>query len=167
MIGRRTQWGHQAIENIFSWHFAVAAAVAISAGLVQNSDLLNFFNIKPNFTLVVLTTVSFFVVDWLSYLILVLLAGIFLRFQTGFELVNLSFVFIILALFVIGRKLPGRGIINNMFLIFLGTLALYLTADFNFLYGYPIIVLKELIYNIILGTIIFALAMRFFGRAVK
>lgn len=164
MIGRRTHWGHQAIEDIFSWRFAAAAIIAMGAGLIQNTELLNFFNIKPNLALAVLTAFSFFVSDWLGYLILVLLAGIFLRFQSGFELVNLTFIFVVLALFAIGKKLPGQGVVNNIFLIFLGTVSLYLIADFNFLSGYPIVVLKELIYNIILGTAIFSVSAGFFER---
>lgn len=164
MTGRRAHWGRQVIDDIFSWHFIIAVFAVIGASLIQNTDLLNFFNIKPNLTLAVLITISFFMADWIGYLILVLLAGIFLRFQTGFDLINFAFAFIVLTLFSLVRKLPGQGLVNNIFLVFLGTVALYLIADFNFLYYYPITVLKELIYNIILGTAIFAITTELLTR---
>ena len=138
----------------------IALIFTAAAGFFQNTNLVNVGDVKPNLTLVVLIALSFFMTNFFYYLFLVLVAGIFLKFEAAFELNNLIFTFIIFAVYWLERKLPGRPFLNNIMLIAVSTLIFYALADFAFLNSYPLTVFKEVVYNIILGILVFLISRR-------
>lgn len=141
--------------------FGIALIFTAVAGFLQNTNLVNLGDIKPNLTLVVLIALSFFMTNFFYYLILVLVAGIFLKFEAVFELNNLAFTLILFAVYWLERKLPGRPFLNNVLLIAVSTLVFYALVDFTFLNSYPLTVFKEMVYNIILGILVFFISRRF------
>ena len=141
--------------------FGIALAITALAGFLQNTNLLNISDIKPNLTLTVLIALSFFTANFFYYLILVLVAGIFLRFELTFETVNIVFTFLTLSVYWLEGKLPGRPFFNNILLVAGSTLIFYALADFSFLTSYPLTVFSEMLYNVILGALVFFLSRRY------
>lgn len=141
----------------------VAVILILVAGVLQNTSLLELGGVRPNVALAVLITLTIFINETLSYLVLVLLAGILLRFESGFELVNLVFAGVALLVFFLHRRLPGRAFLSNLILIALGTLIFHSLADWRFVLLEPLTVFGEMVYNIILGAGLFLLSQRFIG----
>lgn len=141
--------------------------VLLLAGFIQNTALLNIGALKPNVSLVVLIVTAFFITNSLNYLILVLIAGVFLRFEPGLDLANIVFTMIALASFLAIKKMPGQPFLINLFLIALSTFVFYLVLDWRFLAGEAFIVGGEMVYNVILGSILFAFFDKFLGYEKK
>lgn len=153
-------------KPFLSWRELLVAALFLTlAALLQNTSALNILGIKPNLTLVVLITLSFFVGELVTYSILLLLMGLLLRVGGGFEPTILALTILALLVFGLGRHLAGKPFFNNIFLVAAGTLAFYVLADFRFLARDFLGVLGEMVYNVILGVIIFLLARRFLKNA--
>lgn len=143
----------------------MAVLLVSAAGFFQNSNLLNFLNIKPNLSLVVLITLTFFFSDFRYYLIPVFLAGVFLRFQPGLEAETIIFTALVLLAFLVREKLPGKIFFANIFLIAAATLIFSLVSNFSFFTRETITILGEMIYNVILGMFIFLFLKRVLNHA--
>jgi len=144
----------------------IAVIFVLIAGVFQNTSLLQVAGIKPNISLAILITLAFFLDTLLPYLVLVLLTGILLRFEPGFELANLIFTAVVLLFFFLERRLPGQPFLNNLILIAAGTLLFYSLLDWRFLYAEPLTVLGEMLYNIILGALAFFMIGRLMPRSL-
>ncbi|HEY4475784.1 MAG TPA: hypothetical protein VJB92_03660 [Candidatus Paceibacterota bacterium] len=150
------------MKEKLSWQMIGAAFILVAAaGLIQNTDTLNAFGIKPNLALAVLVALAFFITTLFVYSALVLTAVAFLRFEGGFELSTLVFAIVAFLVFWLCEKLPGKNFINNILSIGLATLVFYLAADPAFFINDTISVIKEGVYNIIIGSAVFALASAF------
>ena len=150
------------MKEKLSWQMIGAAFILVAAaGLIQNTDTLNAFGIKPNLALAVLVALAFFITTLFVYSALVLTAVAFLRFEGGFELSTLVFAIVAFLVFWLCEKLPGKNFINNILSIGLATLVFYLAADPAFFINDTISVIKEGVYNIISGSAVFALASAF------
>ena len=120
----------------------------ITASLIQNSYLFNFYGIKPNIVLVVLLTAIPFMVHFLDYLILIFLAGVLLQASAAFLAVSFGAYFF-------GNYLPWRQSLNNLTVIACATIVFHLLAAPAFLYHNWDIALKETTFNLILGTMVY------------
>jgi len=141
----------------------VAVIFVLIAGVLENTSLLQVAGIKPNISLAILITLSFFISALVPYLALVLLTGILLRFEPGFEFTSLIFTGMVILFFFLHRRLPGQPFLNNLILIASGTLIFYSLLDWRFVYAEPLTVSGEMLYNIILGAGLFLLSQRFIG----
>ncbi len=135
--------------------FFILLLTVVLAVILQNTGLLNVYGIKPNLALASLVSVSFFAADLASYIFLVVAALIGLKFRASFEVDSLIMAGLSLASFVMGRRLQWKPIINNILLIGGGTILFYLLASPGFIAANSQIVIGELVYNVVLGTIIF------------
>ena len=142
-------------------HLILALIFVLVAGVLQNTDILNIYGIKPNITLTVLLTLSFAITSLSHYLFLLLIAAVLLKFEIGLEATNLVFIVLALIGFFINRKVSGEAFFNNLFLIAGATLFFYLLVDINFLYQNILTVFWEMLYNISLGALVYFSSHRF------
>lgn len=127
----------------------------VVTGLLQNTNLLTFYQIKPNLMLVFLIASSFFIPSLFIYLGLVLLSGILAGFRNGLELERIVLGLLGIWSFSLGRFLGWKLIYNNFFLIGISTPTFYLLTNPAFILSNWSIVLVELVYNLILGAVVF------------
>lgn len=136
---------------------AVLFLAVFVSGLLQSTDILNIYGIKPNIVLAVLIAASFFLTNFLIYFSLILLAIITLLFQGGLQSEQLILGILASAAFLAEKKLHWWPILNNLVLIGMGTVIFYLLSSPAFLIGNPLLVLGELTYNLVLGSLFFKL----------
>ncbi|GEM_PF-7002895 len=140
--------------------FVVAAFVLVLISLFQSANI--WAGVRPNLTLTLLLSLSFFFSSWLTYAVLVLFSGLWLRFTLIPDRSLIVCLTLPLILFFINRYLPWRPVINNAFSIALGTLLFYAITDIHF-FGFDVTaVFFELVYNVILGTVFFLVFGKFF-----
>ncbi len=143
--------------------FAGGIILVALAGFLQNTNLLNIGGVKPNIALAVLVTLAFFISTASVFLVLVVLALIALWFEPVVTLELIIFALLALGAFFLSQRLPGKSFVNNLILIGLLTLVFYLIADYRFIVGDPLTVLGEMVYNIILGGVLFAFLTRLYA----
>lgn len=127
----------------------------ILAGLLQNTDVLNFYQIKPNLVLVFLIAISFFIPNFLTYLGLVLVGLILIAFRPGFEPEAAVLGLLAVLSFSLVRFLNLQMVYNNFLLIGASTLLFYLLTAPSFILQNPLLVFGEMVYNLVLGVIFF------------
>ena len=156
------------MKKIFPFNKVLLAVfLIVMAGFLQNTNLINIAGIKPNLTLAILSTLAFFVTESAYYLLLVLIAVWFLRFESGLEFATSVFALVLLLVFWVRNFLPGKPFFNNLLLIALSTLLFNLVIDFKFFGGDFFTVLIEMLYNIILGGLAFFALSRLFKDEKK
>jgi len=114
----------------------------------------SIFNIRPNLALVSVIAASFFVANIWQGFLLIVLAGLILKFAPGFEKEILIFSLIGAGAVIIRNRLPWHQFLVNLFLITAGTFIFYVILAPNLIFS--LIFLKEIFFNLILGTLIFA-----------
>ena len=114
----------------------------------------SFLGIKPNLVISAVIAGSFFVKDLFEGLLLVALSVLILKFSpdSGNEIILLSLIGAVSVL--IERHLPWRHFVDNLVLIAAGTIVFYLVLAPDLILG--MIFLKELILNLVFGSLIFA-----------
>lgn len=118
-----------------------------AAGLAQNTNLFNFYGLKPDLTLAVLITLLPLVGGFYDYLAVTLAALFFIRSEI--------FALAALAAYPTARYLPWSQFGNNIFLITAGTLVIYLFSAPAWAAQNPFLVLGEVIYNLVLGSALY------------
>lgn len=114
----------------------------------------SIFDIKPNLALTAVITASFFVANFWQGFLLIALAALILKFAPGFEKEILIFSLIGAGAVIIKDRLPWHQFLGNLTLIAFGTLIFYVVLAPNLIFS--LIFLKELFFNLVLGTLIFA-----------
>ena len=135
--------------------FFILVLLVIAVGLAQSAGFLNILNVKPNALLALLIAASFFVENAGLYLFLVLLADAFLKSHTVLEPELLIFSGLAVAGYWLGRHLRWWPVLNNLILVAASTVLFYLIAGPGFILASWNIVLGEVIYNMVLGAILF------------
>lgn len=120
----------------------------ILAAFLQDTNFFNFFDVKPNFSLAVLAAIVSAGIVLPEYLLLALLSAVLLKFKPGFDAGALALAVTALAIFAAHSYLPWNRHINSVVLIVGATLLLQILlvpARIN---------LPEVVYNVILSTVI-------------
>ncbi|MBI5079430.1 hypothetical protein HZB06_02045 [Candidatus Wolfebacteria bacterium] len=130
--------------------FLVLAVCLLS--LIQAFNF-SIIGVKPDLALVAVVSASFFVADVWQGLFLAALASLVLKFSPGFEKEILFFSVTAAASVVLGKYLPARHFIGNVFLIAAATFVLYLLAAADLIVSF--VFLKELFLNVIFGILMF------------
>lgn len=125
------------------------------AGFLQHSGWFTVTGIRANFVMVLLIVLSFISESFLEYLWLVVLGLFTLKFTAGFDGALVGVALIALAAFWLGREMPWQWLMNNTILIIVGALAVYLLGQPSFLLDRWLVVAGEIIYNLIIGTLLF------------
>ncbi len=148
---------------MIKFRIIAAVSIVIVAGLIQNTGFLVFYGIKPNLLLVALIALSFFLTDLFIYAGFIMLAIILLTISGGCCLDSTVFAAIVFAAPFIGRRLHWQPLLNNLLLVGAGTFLFYLSASPVFLITNWMLVIGELIYNLVMGWILFEV----FERCLK
>ncbi len=130
--------------------------LVVMAGFFQQWSLLTVHGIRANFVMVLLVALSFIPDKFYEYLWLVVLGLFVLKFQSGFDGGLLGTGLIAIAAFWLGREMPWNWIFNNTVLVVIGTLTSYILAKPSFILDGWLVVLGEIIYNLIIGTLLFS-----------
>lgn len=117
------------------------------AALLQNTDVANFLGIKPNFVLIILLPLTFFIKDWRYYLMLVVIAGLLLSIVSVWDWSAAFFAALLAVAYVLKNFLPWQPFFNNLTLLIAITVAV----------SFPVFLPVEIILNVILGTMVYYL----------
>ncbi len=137
--------------------FILAIFALIFAATLQNGSFLFAFGIKPNLVLVLLAIFVFFVQQLFPYAILVLIGATFLRFAPGFGWEVAVLTLVGLLFYYVRDRFLSSGLIGSLVFTLFGTLLFYLLLEPAFLYHEGVVVAKELLYNGLLGAILFVI----------
>lgn len=138
----------------------LALALAL-AGLLQGTEAVRLWGLKPNLVLALLVAASFFVARLPEYLVLVAVGLSALRFSNLFSPELLAVAASSLLAFLAGARLPGKPWVNNLALIAAGQLLFYALAARGF-FGAPLTMLQEFVYNGVVGAAAFLILRRLF-----
>lgn len=124
-------------------------------GILQNTDILNVYGVKPNLILAFLIATSFFLDSIPLFLLLVIVSAVFLRFSGGWEWELLVLAVLVVFAAWTGRIIAWRPVFSVAFLIGIGTMLFYLAVGRQFLLAAWPTVLGEMGYNAILGVLVY------------
>lgn len=126
---------------------------------VQFLDI-SFFGVKPNFAIIAISLIAVIAGSFLNKLFCIALSAMILKFSPDFNVEIAVFFMMGILIVVVAKYLPWNRLVNNLFLIFIYTIGLYL-----FLMPLKIIsavFFQEMIYNLILGGLISLLLDKFY-----
>ena len=153
--------------NQSPFKFAVLACIVVLVGLLQSTELLAWGGVKPNVVLALLVSASFFVYHVRDYVVLTLLGALALRFSDLFVPELGVLVALLVIIFAIGARLPGKPFVNNLFLIGGATFLFYVILDYTTLRTSWGVFFVELVYNLVAGTVWFGLGRIWFLDAYE
>jgi len=136
-------------------HGVLAFVFVFLAGLVQNTDLLSINHLKPNLVFVTLAALAFFISSAPFYALLAVFADVIIRFHPFFDRVDFAFLVVVLASYWLSDRLPSKPFVNYVMIVTFGTFLFYLIAAPSFILKAPFSVFFEVVYNNIVGFIIF------------
>lgn len=149
--------------------FAIyALLLVVVAGALMQVSALRIFGVAPNLLLVCLIVCSFFTEQIVFFTFLMLCASLSVR-TTGAAFNQLSIATAVFALVVfwLQRRLVVRGFLGVSLLIGFLTPCVYLVIQPTFLWQYPGVVMSEIVYNAVVGFILFEITDRFFGKGIR
>ncbi len=138
-------------------HLALGIAYAALLGILQNTELVTIFGVKPNLVLAFLIALAFSLRDFWRYLAVLLTAVLFLQYQHSFDLGVVLLAAIALAIFLFTERFPARTFVNVAIAVSGGTLAFYALVQFPFLLREPLTVFLELVYNVVGGIFFYGI----------
>ena len=139
----------------------------VIAGLLQNTGILNFYEIKPNLILVFLITLVFFISDLPIYLGFTFLGMTLLSFRGGLEADRIIIGLLSLFTFATERFLNLQLTNNHLVMVGFSTIAFYLlTAPGLILAAWPVVI-GEIVYNLFIGVLMFRLLKQLYGQGLK
>lgn len=147
-------------------YFAVAVlTLLVIASVLTQHGSLRINGVAPNIFLVILIVVAYGTENALFYL-LVLFFALPLARTTPllFDPVASTIVALGAVVFFGVRRVISHSLLGALCSIFVGTIITYVILQPSFLLAYPMILLGELMYNLILGTLLFYGMTRLFGR---
>ena len=118
-----------------------------SAALIQNTNLLEFWTIKPNISLIFVIIFGSLEKNFLGRLILIFTAASILKFYSGIEIQNILFIITAFGTLLLVSYLPWKKSVNILMAILIGTVTMDLI---NFELA---VAIKELAYNLSIGAI--------------
>ena len=111
--------------------FIYAALIIGIISFYQSYFGLNIFGIKINLALAGIIAASFFLKDIPETIFLIALSSFALKFSPQAEEGIIIFSSVLLGAVLIRKFLPWHNAINNVFLVFLSTLAFYLIGAYK------------------------------------
>lgn len=144
--------------------FLAIAAILISIGLVQATDLLKVFGVKPNVLLVMMMALSFFALSFLDYSAFILIATVLAGFESGLAIEQLAIAGVSLGAFLAAPKIHWHPFFTNLAFVFFGTLIFYFLSEAPFIITSAKILALELIYNLLFGILLFQIVKDIFKR---
>ena len=134
----------------------ILAISVVVLSFFQHLSIFNIFGIKPNFIFVFLLVVSFFEIDFLFYVFLVLISYLVLRSNLNFDFPTLVLSGLLLAGFFLIKILPWQRIFNLILLVILLNIVFYSITSFQFVINNTSLLVGEILYNLFLGLIFYS-----------
>lgn len=146
----------------------ISVALIIAAAALSHAPWLRVSGIAPNLVLVTLIVIALLTDNVAWYGLLLLLAATLARFTpTLFDPVAVVTIVVAAAAFWFKRRMVWPGSIGITILAASGTVATYLLLSPSFIWQYPGVVFFELVYNVIIGIVLFEVMHFFFGRYIR
>ena len=140
----------------------ILITAAILLGLLQHLPILNIFGVKPNLLFAFLLAVCFFEINFLFYLILVLISYLLLRLNFNIDIPTLVLSVLLILGYWLAKIFPWQQIFNLIFLIILLNIVFYLIVSFQFVIDNSSLLIGEILYNLVLGSIFYSLGKNLF-----
>lgn len=138
------------------------------ASALMFSGALRINGIAPNAVLVVLIVVSFFSENTLFYILLALVGALFVRATpTIFDPLAVATTILALLVFFLQRRMVWPGMLGTILTVGATTILLYVGIAPGFLWQHPGLVGLELVYNVVIGLVVFEVFNVFFGRRLR
>ncbi|MEK7554615.1 MAG: hypothetical protein AAB518_01355 [Patescibacteria group bacterium] len=154
-------------SSIFSRRFAAGALLVLLAGIIQSSGIAAVGGVRPNILLVLLLTLVFFFREWKSYAALIAIATIFSKTEIGFSSPYIVIAIISACVFLVKPHFPGHRFFNVILAVIAGTIITYVITDLKFLGNDPFTVMIEVVYNVLVGIVVYLLAERIIGNETE
>ena len=135
--------------------WAILLPIILLAGLLQQTNVFGIFGVKPNLLLAILIPATFFLDQMLMVVGLLAIALLVSDFRAGFAEESASLALLILAAPLLGRRLPWNPFVNNIILVAGFTLIFYLLTGPGYIFGAPLRILWEIVYNCLFATLFF------------
>lgn len=135
----------------------ILIAATVILGLLQHLPIFNIFGIRPNLLLIFLLAVCFFEINFLFYLILVLISYLLLRLNFNIDIPTLTLSALLILGYWLAKIFPWQQIFNLMFLIILLNIAFYSIISPQFIMNNTSLLMGEILYNLVLGSIFYSL----------
>lgn len=147
------------------WLFILVAAAAI----FQQVPWLQVAGVRPNWILLVLLLAVFMVKSWWEYLGLVAVAAALLQTQLLIPEINswgavAALAATVVAAYLLRQILPWQSFLNYLLLVVLASAGFYLLADRAFLLSRSPLFFQELLYNLIVAVLLYALVGRSYEK---
>ncbi len=149
--------------------FAITAAIiVVLAAVLMQTQSLRIAGASANFVLVALIVLGFFTDNFAFYAVCVLLATLLVRFSP-LVIDPLAVVTAALALvaFWIERRLMWQGMIGIIITVITATLGAYILLEPQFIWQEPGLLAAELVYNVVVGVLLFEVLQWLFGRRIR
>lgn len=145
-----------------------AIAIVVLAASLMQAGTLRVYGLAPNVVLVALVVFSLFSENAVFYLLLTLIASLFVRATPVIfdGLAVATFLVGVLA-FLIERWLVWPGPVGVAILTAGGTALTYAIIEPSFIWTHGWLLLAETLYNVALGLALFEVVQFFFGRALR
>lgn len=129
----------------------------VVAGLIQSTTFFNIAGIKPNLLLVLLLFSIPLTANSYEYFILLLIAGLVLNLGSGLNGGVVALLITLILAYLIHRHFLWAKYLGSLMLIALSTAVFYVLASPSFIYEHWDVVLGEIAYNLILGSLLILL----------
>ena len=146
----------------------IAFVTILIAAALMHSGLTRVFGIAPNLVLVSLVVFSFFSDNILFFALLTILGSILVR-ATPAIFDPLATVTTVLALlvFIFERRMVWPGSVGTAIMVGITTVLTYAFINLSFLASHFGLVLAELVYNVVIGLILFECVHLVIGRRMR
>lgn len=137
------------------FNFLIGILLVLAAALIQSTDLINFYGVKPDLVLAMVAVFLFFTDNFWEYLIIFLSGITALKFVLAFEKESLILFVLFVVAYIFKKYLLHKSLIHILLLITFLTTLFYLLINFNFIILNPLIFILELVYNNFIGLVIY------------
>ncbi|MFH1188508.1 MAG: hypothetical protein V1652_01530 [bacterium] len=130
-------------------------------GLLQQSMLLFFGDVKPNFILIFLFLICSIYTRWDKRVIAIVVAAFSTKFCPGISLMDVTFIMVVIVGIVIFDMLPWRHFISYIVVVLIMTCLMYISFRAISLF------VPELLLNIVIAGVIYYISIPFYEKEYK
>lgn len=145
-----------------SRRLVLVLACALVAGLVQNTGIFSLLGVRPNISMAFLIGCAFFLRTLSLFNTAIATSLLSLEFMTDGAAAVLAMIVAAASAFLLHDRLPGKPLVNLVFLVLAATFFFYAIVDFGYLTREGGIVVGEALYNVLWGVAAFMIGRKAF-----
>lgn len=138
--------------------FIYALAALVVGATLQSGEYLTIAGVKPNLMLVLLAVFSLYATHFFPFGILAVSGVFMIDFSPGVSWDMGALLLVALLFFYARNRFLAPGLLATILFSVLGTVLFYLLISPSLLYDGVAILAKELVYNGLLGVLLFTVA---------